>query len=140
MSTTDATEPVDLRVTPSLRPLRFKITSGRFLKSITLPIIPGEVGTTIDVKLHPDARREGWDDWVGVTCEGSLIGWVSADGDNTRALLRAFRDAGYEVVATAGFESANGERTLRIQVPKHDAMTAWLEWRRPTAQAGWFGN
>lgn len=126
----EGTDPMMLPPT-SLKPARFKITAPRFVRPSTPQLMPGEVGTAIEVTLSPDARREGWDDWVGVFYEGTQVGWVSTEGDQTRAQLRAIRDHGFEVVAAADFEDFQGARSLRVQVPKPVALTSWLEWRRP---------
>jgi hypothetical protein len=131
MSTHGWTEPIELPSRATLKPARFKITAPRFLRPSTPQLMPGEVGTVIDVTLSPDARREGWDDWVGVFFEGTQIGWVSTEGEQTRAQLRAIRDHGFEVVASSDFEDFQGVRSLRVQVPKPAALTSWLEWRRP---------
>lgn len=114
-----------------MRPARFKVTSGRFLKETTRPLTWGEMGSTIDVTLCPDSRREGSDDLVGVLHQGSLIGWVSGDGELTRSQLDAIRSHGYEVATTAVFEDFQGALSLCVQVPKTPALASWLEWRRP---------
>jgi hypothetical protein len=115
----------------SLRPARFKNSANRFLKEAIVPLHWGEVGSTIEVTLSPDARRAGWDDWVGVLYNGTLIGWVSASGEQTRPQLCAIRDFGYEVVTTATFDFFQGVRSLCVDVPKPPALASWLEWRRP---------
>jgi len=131
MSTHDMAGPVEAPEVVSLRPVRFKMTAGRFLKESVVPLHWGEVGTTIEVTLSPDARRTGWDDWVGVVYQGTLVGWVSANGEQTRPQLAAIRDFGYEVVTTATFEFFQGVRSLCVDVPKPPALSSWLEWRRP---------
>jgi hypothetical protein len=127
----DVTRPLEAPEATALRPARFKITSGRFLKETTCLAIRGEIGTTIDVTLSPDARREGSDELVGVLCQGNLIGWISADGDLTRSQLCAIRGHGFEVITTAVFEDFQGALSLCVQVPKTPALASWLEWRRP---------
>jgi hypothetical protein len=127
----DTDRPLKAADKTDLKPARFKMCAGRFLKDATLPHIWGEIGSVIDVTLSPDERREGWDDWVAVVHQDRIIGWVAADGEQTHSQLRAIRDHGFEVVATAQFEDIQGVLSLRIHVPKTAALTSWLEWRRP---------
>jgi hypothetical protein len=115
----------------ALKPARFKLTSARFIRENTRPPFRGEIGTTIDVTLSPDARREGSDDLIGVLYQGNLVGWVSGDGVLTRSQLCAIRGHGYVVATTAAFEDFQGAVSLCVQVPKTPALASWLEWRRP---------
>lgn len=131
MSTYDMTRPMEAPDATALRPVRFKDNASRFLKEAVVPLHWGEIGSTIEVTLSPDARRTGWDDWVGVLYNGTLIGWVSASGDQTRPQLSAIRDFGYEVITTARFDYFQGVRSLCVEVPKPPALASWLEWRRP---------
>ncbi|MBN2177282.1 MAG: hypothetical protein JW722_06455 [Demequinaceae bacterium] len=128
----DLSRPMEAVDTTALKPARFKLCAGRLLKAATLPHVWGEIGSAIDVTFSSDEQREGWDDWIAVVHRGRIIGWVSAEGEQTRSQLRAIRDHGFEVVATAVFEDIQGVLSLRIYVPKTAALTSWLEWHRPT--------
>ncbi len=132
MANFDLARPTEVSDPTALRPVRFKNSASRFLKEIVIPLHWGEAGSTIEVALSPDARREGWDDWVGVLYKGTLIGWVSANGEHARPQLNAIRGFGYEVVTTATFDFFQGVRSLCVDVPKPPALASWLEWRRPT--------
>jgi len=127
----DGVQPYSAPETTALKSARFKVTAARFLKDTTVPPTWGEIGMTIEVTLSPDAKRPGWDDWIGVLYQGSLIGWVAAEGDTTRKQLNAIRGYGHEVITTAELVIFQGDRTLAVQVPKTQALASWLEWRRP---------